>query len=80
MPTHEKTSVQEHALGFIDEVGKRYGQLHVIRHMGGGGTGRRKSAMFECVCECGEIITVRGRDLRSGHKNMCAACYNMVHK
>ena len=80
MPAHERVSYSEYSPNaLIDETGKRYGQLHVIRHIGSGGTGRRKSAMFECVCDCGEIITIRGRDLRSGHKTSCAACYNFAH-
>jgi hypothetical protein len=65
-------------VGFIDESGKVYGQLHVIRYVKSEGTGRRKSAMFECACSCGEIVVVKGQQLRNGQKSMCAACFDLA--
>jgi hypothetical protein len=63
---------------YVDESGKTYGQLSVIRYVHSKGEGRRKSAMFECVCTCGEILLVKGQHLRNGHKTMCADCHNLV--
>lgn len=60
---------------YIDETGKKYGQLHVIRYVSSAQEGRRRNAMFECVCDCGEIILVRGQKLRNGGVTMCQACY-----
>jgi hypothetical protein len=65
-------------VGFIDESGKVYGQLHVIRYVKSYGAGRRKSAMFECACSCGEIVVVKGQQLRNGKKTMCAACHDLA--
>lgn len=61
---------------YIDETGKQYGQLHVLRYLKGGGGGNRKAALFECICSCGEIITVRGQKLRNGGVKMCQGCYS----
>lgn len=60
---------------YIDEAGKQYGDLHVIRYVKGDGGGRRRNAMFECICSCGEIILVRGQKLRNGGVKMCQGCY-----
>jgi hypothetical protein len=62
---------------YIDETGKKYGQLHVIRYVSSAQEGRRRNAMFECVCECGEIIVVRGQRLRNGGITMCPVCYSV---
>jgi hypothetical protein len=61
--------------GYIDETGKQYGNLHVIAYHKSAGEGRRRAALFECVCVCGEIILVRGQKLRNGGVTMCQACY-----
>jgi hypothetical protein len=64
-------------VGFVDETGKTYGQLSVIRYIRSGGGGRRKSAMFECICTCGEICVLKGQHLRNGSKTMCLKCYEL---
>lgn len=64
-------------IGFIDETGKTYGQLSVIRYIKSDGAGRRKSAMFECICTCGEICVLKGQHLRNGSKTMCLKCYDL---
>lgn len=56
----------------IDLTGNRYGNLTVIRkvesqqHPGG-----KKSATWECRCDCGKIINVIGCNLKSGHSKSC---------
>lgn len=62
---------------FVDETGKTYGQLSVIGYVKSSGVGRRKSAMFECICTCGEILLVKGQHLRNGQKTMCADCHKL---
>lgn len=51
-------------------TGKRFGRLTVIRE------GGRKSGevAWECLCDCGNIVTVAGYDLRSGNTKSCG-CY-----
>ena len=61
---------------YIDETGKKYGYLHVLGYWKSGGGGRRKSALFECICVCGEIILVKGQKLRNGGVSMCQGCYS----
>lgn len=73
LPSHLKQKPE-----FIDETGKIYGQLHVIRYVKSDGLGRRKSAMFECACMCGEIVVIKGQHLRNGQKTMCAGCFELA--
>ena len=61
---------------YIDETGKKYGQLNVIRYVTSAQDGRRRNAMFECVCDCGEILLVKGQRLRNGGMRMCTICYS----
>ena len=54
-----------------DETGHKYGKLTVLyrdltpEHQKDG------RAMWVCQCECGNIITVMGKSLRSGHTRSC---------
>lgn len=41
-----------------DETGKRYGKLRVI------GRATKRIGVWECVCDCGNTIVVRGAELR----------------
>lgn len=52
----------------IDETGKRYGMLRVIRPDGNDTTGRVK---WFCQCDCGNHKTVAGVNLR---KNLTVSC------
>lgn len=52
----------------IDETNNKYGWLTVLSYAGaseGGG------AEWKCLCDCGNIITVRAQSLRSGHTRSC---------
>ncbi len=51
----------------IDEAGKRYGRLTVIKRVGN----RRGKACWLCLCDCGNKTIVRGDHLRSGHTRSC---------
>ena len=57
--------------GTINEIGNTYGRLKVIERAGSNSQGR---ALWKCQCECGNIIIVRGADLRNGHTKSCG-CY-----
>lgn len=52
----------------IDETGKRYGRLTVLEwapeeHMRG--------TFWKCRCDCGAVVIVCGRHLRSGNTRSC---------
>lgn len=47
----------------IDEVGKKYSRLLVLRHTNEG--------FWECICDCGKTILVKGVKLRKGHTQSC---------
>lgn len=53
----------------IDESGNKYGKLLVIRKSeNSDNTGR---ARFECLCDCGKTVEIRGDLLRSGGARSC---------
>lgn len=58
-------------------IGKKFERLTVIEFVGLSAPsplrGKRKS-MFRCRCDCGEIIVVRGNNLKTGHVKSCG-CY-----
>ena len=58
-------------------LGRKFGRLTVIEFAGLSAPsplrGKRKS-MFKCRCDCGEIIVVRGNNLKTGHVKSCG-CY-----
>jgi hypothetical protein len=56
----------------IDLAGITFGRLKVARHVESNAQSR--DAYWECVCECGSIIRVRGTNLRSGQTQSCG-CY-----
>lgn len=50
----------------VDESGKRYGHLTVVRYVAGSG--------WACRCDCGREVTVSGHSLRLGHVTRCGQC------
>ena len=55
-----------------DLTGKRFGALTVIEKSAKRSSG---SIMWVCRCDCGNITTVNGRDLRVGHTKSCGCLY-----
>lgn len=53
---------------FIDITGNRYNYLTVIRRLENAKGG---ITMWECRCDCGNITTVRGSNLKSGAVKSC---------
>lgn len=51
----------------IDMSGQRFGRLTVIRREGS----RNKRALWHCICDCGNEITVIGKNLRNGNTKSC---------
>ena len=60
----------------IDETGKRYGNLVVIkvRERSLSSRFKRSKAKWICQCDCGRKTDVFGDKLRSGHISMCLVC------
>jgi hypothetical protein len=51
-------------------VGKRFGQLSVVRLAGKGGDHGHR-LQWECLCDCGATAVVGGKQLRSGNTKTC---------
>jgi len=52
----------------IDMVGQKHGRLTVLAR---GSNVEITRATWVCECECGSIVTVQGKKLRSGHTQSC---------
>lgn len=59
----------------IDETGKRYGKLRVIRPYGNDTGGRVK---WLCQCDCGNSKTVAGVNLRNNLTVSCGCLRNQL--
>lgn len=64
--THERAS----ATNTIDLTGQKFGKLTVIKRSNDT-LGRSDEAMWECLCECGNVVDVRGYSLRTGNTKSC---------
>lgn len=56
----------------VDLLGHRFGRLVVIKFHG---KNERRSALWECLCDCGNTKVVMGQSLRSGATQSCG-CLN----
>lgn len=63
---------KQRSVSFIDETGNKYGKLIVLRR------DEQKTAsdktLWICQCDCGNICSITGESLRSGHTQSCG-CY-----
>lgn len=60
---------------FVDMSGKQFGDLQVVCR----GENIGSAATWECVCTCGNSVTVKGWNLRTGHTKSCG-CKSAVRK
>jgi hypothetical protein len=60
----------------IDLVKKRFGRLVVLRLHG---INKHKCLLWECLCDCNNIVIVRGDMLKSGNTKSCG-CYHEDRK
>ena len=60
-----------------DLSGKRFGTLSVLRQAGWDESNGKRFRLYECLCDCGKTVTVRGANLTSGNT---ASCGDVVHK
>ncbi len=60
---------------FIDLTGQRFGRLVVE---GFAGADKKRNALWNCKCDCGQRRVVAGNNLRSGHTKSCG-CSHIAH-
>ena len=51
----------------IDMIGKKFNRLTIVSRAANDGT----RAVWNCVCDCGNTLSVQGKKLRSGHTKSC---------
>lgn len=73
----ENLSKSHKGNGIVDIIGKRFGQLTVIRQ---DGVGTNNKIKYLCKCDCGNFITTLGSALRRKEKSTsnCHACARKV--
>lgn len=54
-----------------DLTGKQFGKLRVIKRSERVSSGKRNRIYWDCICDCGNQVTVQGDHLRSGHTQSC---------
>jgi hypothetical protein len=59
--------------GIRHRRGQRFGRLRVVRQVG---TVKKRGRVYLCQCDCGKIINVQGRHLRSGESKSCGCLYH----
>ena len=52
---------------YIDELNNKYGKLTVIEKI----ENNKQGVYWKCQCDCGNVIIVSGRSLRSGNTSSC---------
>lgn len=62
----------------VDIAGRKFGHLTVLKCLGVGGS--RNLAMWECECDCGNIVEVCGAELRNGTRKSCGCSRKQPRK
>lgn len=57
----------------INLVGKTFHMLTVVKESG---RDKQGQVLWECQCQCGNTVVVRGRDLKTGNTKSCG-CVNL---
>ena len=52
-------------------VGEKYGMLTVRKEFMTTLPNGKRKRMSECICDCGNIVTVRAGNLKSGNTKSC---------
>jgi hypothetical protein len=52
----------------IDLTGQKFGRLEVLRYSH---SNKNYDSFWECKCDCGNTVVVRGADIKSGHTQSC---------
>lgn len=61
---------------FIDLTGQHFGKVTVFKRKG---KSKEGEILWLCHCECGNITTIRGNKLRSGHTQSCGCLRGEKH-
>lgn len=61
----------------LDLTGQRFGRLTVIERAE---NNKHGNTMWLCRCDCGNITTVRTRDLKSYHTQSCGCLHNDIFR
>jgi hypothetical protein len=57
---------------YDDLSGSKFNQLTVLRRVENYvDANGRSHVMYECMCDCGKVITTRATSLKSGHTKSC---------
>ena len=72
----KKVAVIGHRRKPYELTGERFGRLTVIRRGGKSSSG----FCWICKCDCGNIVEVRGRNLRKGNTRSCGCYRNEIIK
>lgn len=59
--------------GFTHPPGTRFARLVVIKVAG---RKTKRGRIYECSCDCGKLVRVQGRHLRSGESKSCGCWYD----
>ena len=51
-----------------DIIGMKFGHLTVLSYVG---VNKHKNTVFQCLCDCGEVVTVSRNSLTTGHTKSC---------
>lgn len=51
-----------------DLTGQKFGMLEVLRYSH---SNKKYDAFWECRCDCGKTVIVRGADIKGGHTQSC---------
>lgn len=61
---------------FVDITGQRFGRFVVIERV----PNRYKQRFWKCICDCGNIVEVRGDHIKSGATKSCGCYSKESHK
>ena len=53
-----------------DLIGMKFGKWTVLKRL----PNRKRALLWECQCECGNIVAVHGTSLKSGTSRGCIEC------
>ena len=64
--------------GSIDMINLSFGNFKVLNES------LKKSnkgeAMWDCICSCGQVVSIKGTDIRRGRVNFCSTCKELKSK
>jgi hypothetical protein len=57
-----------------DDIGKRFGKLTVFDWHNTKNDSGRSYIIYDCICDCGEIVSIRNEIIIAGEKRCCSKC------